>query len=213
MSLPSVACGVQEAIKACWFHSGDLEEVHFVLFGSDTLNVWLAGADKHLTPVSSSASTATSNAASPPRDEALPMDDSQGAAAAKDDSTPMEATQDDSGSAPATATQAKDVPTALQGTDAPDSSSGGAGADGSAAASGNSADQPGNSVHALKEVGASQAPAEALAAPEILEAAPPANNPAFSGHSTSQDETSITEHNAQAHVRKAEGASAQITPA
>lgn len=42
---------LQAALQACYENSGDLKEVHFVLFGSDTYDVWLAAADKHFKPV------------------------------------------------------------------------------------------------------------------------------------------------------------------
>lgn len=48
-------CCVQTALRACFEHSHDLEEVHFVLFGSDTYNMWKAQADKFLKPLSEAA--------------------------------------------------------------------------------------------------------------------------------------------------------------
>lgn len=46
---------LQDAVTACFHNSGDLKEVHFVLYGSDTYDVWLAEANKHLKPVADSA--------------------------------------------------------------------------------------------------------------------------------------------------------------
>ena len=75
----------QDALQACFHNSGDLKEVHFVLFGSDTYDVWLAEANKHLKPVADSAdSTQVGNndAASlgtAVDDEASPMQDTDSA--------------------------------------------------------------------------------------------------------------------------------------
>ncbi len=66
-------------MQACYENSGDLEEVHFVLFGSDTYDVWLAVADKHLKPVTvndnyAQQANADASASSPANsDEASPM--------------------------------------------------------------------------------------------------------------------------------------------
>lgn len=38
---------VQTALKACYHFSHDVKEVHFVLFGSDTYNIWISEAEKH----------------------------------------------------------------------------------------------------------------------------------------------------------------------
>ena len=64
-------------MQACYENSGDLKEVHFVLFGSDTYDVWLAAADKHFKPVvaddNAQQANADASASSPASDEASPM--------------------------------------------------------------------------------------------------------------------------------------------
>jgi len=70
---------LQAALQACYENSGDLKEVHFVLFGSDTYDVWLAAASKHLNPVTADddnaqQANADASASSPANsDEASPM--------------------------------------------------------------------------------------------------------------------------------------------
>ena len=61
---------LQVAIQACWQGCGALEEVHFVLFGSDTYDIWRAEAQKRLKPVEDSgkatnASLSDGNAVEP----------------------------------------------------------------------------------------------------------------------------------------------------
>ena len=66
-------------MQSCFENSGDLKEVHFVLFGSDTYDVWLAAAEKHLKPVTANddnaqQANADTSASSPKSsDDASPM--------------------------------------------------------------------------------------------------------------------------------------------
>ncbi|KAL3144436.1 hypothetical protein ABBQ32_004181 [Trebouxia sp. C0010 RCD-2024] len=184
---------LQEAIKACWQHSGNLKEVHFVLFGSDTLNVWLAQADKLLQPVVDT--TEKSSVASPLKDDATPMDTALDAQAGKDDLPAMAGTaaamKRDSGSGPSTSdsSPAKDEPSAMTDTAAPLQASK-TEAIANKTAQGKEVVTQGQSVHTLtgvKEGAASEASQEALGAPEVLEAAPPANYADPLVHSASQD--------------------------
>lgn len=187
----------QEAIRACWQYSGDLKEVHFVLFGSDTLDVWLAKADKLLKPVADTTEESTSSHASPAGDEASPMDDTPDAKADKDEPSPMQGTAgasatEDESSPMQTATHkppARDEPSAVQGTAASQQALEPRATDSTPAQSTGSVEQ-GQSVQTLtgvKEGEASEASQEALGAPEVLEAAPPANDADMPGHSGSQD--------------------------
>ena len=190
---------LQEAIKACYQHSGDLKEVHFVLFGSDTLDVWLAQANKSLKPIADTTEKSTSSRASPTKDESSPMDDTPEAKPAQDGSSPMEGASE----APAAETDTSPMQTTLQDIPVsrgelstsgdlatseralePKSTGGGA-------TQGNEgAEQQGESVQTLtgvKEGEASEAPLEAMGAPEVLEAAPPASDADLPGRSRSQN--------------------------
>ena len=181
---------LQEAIRACWNCSGDLTEVHFVLFGSDTLNVWLAEADKRLKPVADTRdSSASSNAGS--ASEVAPMDDTPAAKDAQDDSSPMRDasnttdTQHKSSPMQATVSPATDEPSPVQGTTALQQSSGQAATGAPNSAERQGTKRQGGSVQTLTGVKSgedSKAPQEALAAPEVLEAAAPANDINMPGH-------------------------------
>ena len=183
---------LQEAIKACWLNAGDLKEVHFVLFGSDTHDVWLAQANKHLKPV---ADTEKSSHASPAKDEASPMDAAPTEEAGKHDSPAAEGsaealvTKHDSSPSPSTSDSPpeKDEPSAMIGTGESQHASE-TGEAASKTAQGQEDATQGQSVQTLtgvKEGEASEASQEALGAPEVLEAAPPANYANLSGHSAS----------------------------
>lgn len=194
----------QDAIKACWHFSGDLTEIHFVLFGSDTLNVWLAEADKQLRPVADTTdSSASSNAGS--ASEVAPMDDIPAAKDAEDDSSPMKdasdakATEHKSSPMQAMSSPAND-PSPMQGTTALQQSSRQAATRATDSTEGQGtkrqgverqgAERQGASVQILtgvKDGKSSEAPQEALAAPEVLEAAPPANDTNMPGHDASQN--------------------------
>lgn len=188
---------LQEAIKACYQFSGELKEVHFVLFGSDTLDVWLAQANKHLKPIAGTTEESTPSHASPAEDESSPMDDTPNAEAGKDNSSPMEHVSQPPPAKDTTST----MPTTLQDllvTGGQPSTLGGLVASQPASTSkaidervtqGDGGVEQGESVQTLtgvKSGDASEAPLEALGAPEVLEAAPPAND-AGPGHSGSQD--------------------------
>ena len=190
---------LQEAIKACYQNSGDLKEVHFVLFGSDTLDVWLAQANKSLKPIADTTEKSTSSHASPTKDESSPMDDTPDTKAGKDDSSLMKGASE----APAAENDTSPMQTTLpdiQVSRGEPSTSGGLATSeralepkptGGRATQGNEgAEQQGESVQTLtgvKEGEASEAPLEAMGAPEVLEAAPPANDADLPGHCRSQN--------------------------
>lgn len=96
---------LQDALSACYECSGDLKEVHFVLFGSDTYDVWLAEANKHLKPVTDTGNDTQQgdvSRSSPAKDKASPMqgttspEQSPAAAEASKFSSNTEASKDDS---------------------------------------------------------------------------------------------------------------------
>lgn len=165
-----------------------------MLFGSDTLDIWLAQANKHLKRVADT--TEESSHASPVRDEASPMDAAPDAEAGKDSSAAGEGTADavvtgsDSGPRQNAihSSHAKDEPSAMEDT--------AASVQGSQTETTSSKTVQGKadaterpSVQTLtgvKEGEASEAPQEALGAPEVLEAAPPANDAVLAGRSESQ---------------------------
>lgn len=172
--------------------------MHFVLFGSDTLDVWLAQANKHLKPVASTTEESTPSHASPAKDESSPMDDTPNAEAGKDNSYPMEGVsqpppaQSDASPMLSKLQEASVTggqPSTLGGLAASQPASDSKATDGGVTQGSGGAEQ-GESVQTLTGVkvgDASEAPLEALGAPEVLEAAPPANDAALPGHSGSQD--------------------------
>ena len=185
---------LQEAIKACYQNSGDLKEVHFVLFGSDTLDVWLAQANKNLKPIADTTEESTSSHASPTKDESSPMDDTD-AKAGKDDSSPMEGAAEATADTSPMQTTPQNIlasggePSTRGRLTAPQASQPKA-TEGTAKQGNEGAEQQGESVQTLtgvKEGEASEAPLEAMGAPEVLEAAPPANDADLPGHSGSHD--------------------------
>lgn len=190
---------MQEAIKACYQHSGDLKEVHFVLFGSDTLDVWLAQANKNLKPIAEPAEESAASHASPAKDKSSSMDDTPDAKAGKDNSSPMEgvaeATRAEGDTSPMQTTLQTIVasggePSTFGGLAAPEQASELKVTEGRATQGHKGAEQQAEAVQTLtgvKEGGASEAPLEAMGAPEVLEAAPPANDANLPGHSGSQD--------------------------
>lgn len=166
-----------------------------MLFGPDTLDVWLAQADKHLEPIPDT--TEKSSRASPVKDDATPMDTALDAQAGKDDSAAVEGTAEafvrkgESGPRPGTSdsSPAKDEPSAMTDTAKPLHASE-TDAIANKTAQGKEDVKQGQSVQTLtgvKEGEASDASQEALGAPEVLEAAPPANYADPPGHSASQD--------------------------
>ena len=189
---------LQEAIKACYQNSGDLKEVHFVLFGSDTLDVWLAQANKSLKSVADSTEESTSSHASSAKDESSPMDATPYATAGKDSSSAVERAAEApaaEGGTSSTKTTLQDIlaslgePSTLGGLPAPEQASESKATAGRAT-QGNVGTEQGESVQTLtgvKEGKASEAPLEAIRAPEVLEAAPPASDANLPGHSGSPD--------------------------
>ena len=187
----------QEAIKACYQNSGDLKEVHFVLFGSDTLDVWLAQANKSLQPIANTTEESSTSRASPVKDESSPMDDTPDAKAGKDNSSPMEGAAEAPGAESDTSpmqSTLQDIlvsggePSTLGGLAAPDQASEPKASAGRAT-QGNGGAEQGESVQTLTGVKggeASEAPLEAMGAPEVLEAAPPASSADLPEHSGSQ---------------------------
>lgn len=172
IAFPAISCGIYgyplqsacaDALKACWDNSGDLKEVHFVLFGSDTYDVWLAEADKHLKPVVDSADSTqvgNNNAATlgtATDDEASPMqgttsaDQSHAAAAAQSPQLSPDS-RDESAREEASMDESRKEDTAVQ------------------------------TLTGVKEGKDSEPAQEALAAPEVLEAIKPATDADLPGH-------------------------------
>lgn len=169
-----------------------------MLFGSDTLDVWLAQANQHLKPIASTTEESTPSHASPAEDESSPMDDTPNAEADKDNSSPMEGVSQPPPAKNPTST----MPTTLQDilvTGGQPSTLGGLAASQPAskpkttddtATQGSGGTGQGESVQTLTGVkvgDASEAPLEAMGAPEVLEAAPPTNDAGLPGHNGSQD--------------------------
>lgn len=192
IAFPAISCGIYgypiqaactAALQTCYENSGDLKEVHFVLFGSDTYDVWLAAADKHLKPV-----TVHDN-----NDQQANADASASSPAGSDEASPMHGTT------------SRDTPLAINAAGSPQHSS--ALKDGSArevAATDESSRQE-TSIQTLTGVkeGKSSEPAQqALAVPEVLEAAEPATDADLPGH--------ILEQGSQTQKGKDDHGSAQV---
>lgn len=161
VAFPAISCGIygyplqsacSDAVKACWEAAGDLKEIHFVLFGSDTYDVWLAEAKKRLTPVADSSSenakACDASRSSPAQDEASPMEDTASPGRKKSSSGQQESFQ-----GPESTEHASSVQT----------------------------------LTGVKKGTAGEAAEEALAAPEVLEAAEPAKETDLPGHSRDKD--------------------------
>ncbi|KAL0040249.1 hypothetical protein WJX77_001427 [Trebouxia sp. C0004] len=176
IAFPAISCGIYgyplqaactAALQACFENSGDLKEVHFVLFGSDTYDVWLAAADKHLKPVTVNDGIA----------QQANTDASASSPTSSDEASPMHGTT------------SQDASLAIHAAGSPQRSS--ASKDGSArdVAATDESSKEETSVQTLtgvKEGEASEPAQEALAVPEVLEAAEPATNADLPGHSPEQ---------------------------
>ncbi|DBA72400.1 TPA: hypothetical protein ACH3X2_010433 [Trebouxia sp. C0005] len=176
IAFPAISCGIYgyplqaactAALQACYENSGDLKEVHFVLFGSDTYDVWLAAADKHFKPV------------------------------VADDNMAQQANADASASSPASSVEAspmqgttsQDASPATNAAGSPQLSSASKHKSAREVAATDESSKEETSVQTLtglKKGKASEPAQEALAAPEELEAAEPATDADLPGHSPEQ---------------------------
>ena len=176
---------LQAALTACHEFCGDLEEVHFVLFGSDTYDVWRAQADEHLQPILGSAGSEETQASEP-----KPV---------QDGSSPMQGTMPpvDDGASPMQVRLSPDTsPTnpLKQGHDnvqLKDESPLGS-------------LQNDTSIQTLTgvKVGeAGESAQEAMAAPEVLEAAAPAQQSGLSRRGPSTDSSEAAEDKQFSHTK------------
>lgn len=171
IAFPAISCGIYgyplqaactAALQACYENCGDLKEVHFVLFGSDTYDVWLAAADKHFKPVvaddNAQQANADASASSPASDEASPMQGttSQDASPATGSPQHSSASKDGSAREVAATDELSKEETSVQ------------------------------TLTGVKEGKASEPAQEALDVPEVLEAAEPATDADLPGHSPEQ---------------------------
>ncbi|DBB05906.1 TPA: hypothetical protein ACH3X3_009906 [Trebouxia sp. C0006] len=175
IAFPAISCGIYgyplqaactAALQSCFENSGDLKEVHFVLFGSDTYDVWLAAAEKHLKPVTANDDNA----------QQANADTSASSPKSSDDASPMQGTT------------SQDASPATNAAGSPQHSSASKSGSAREVATADESKEE-SSVQTLTGVNegkASEPAQEALAAPDVLEAAKPATDADLPGHSPDQ---------------------------